>query len=95
MEILMKMLRKCYEEQISADKDVTKAIYLYNNKRPHLSIQMMMPVYMHQNAVKVKNLWKKQEQKKTTMYNRYRKCFGNSTLSATAQFRRILNMTDR
>lgn len=57
-------LRKCYEEQISAGKDVTKAIYLYNNKRPHLSIQMMMPAYVHQNAVEVKNLWKKQKHKK-------------------------------
>lgn len=57
-------LQKRYKDQITAGKDVTRAIYLYNNKRPHLSIEMMMPTYVHQYGVKIKNLWKKQEQKK-------------------------------
>jgi putative transposase len=57
-------LQKRYDDQITAGREVAKAVYLYNNKRPHLSIEMMMPAYVHQHGVKVKNLWKKQEQKK-------------------------------
>jgi transposase InsO family protein len=56
-------LQKRYEDKVIAEKDVARAIYLYNNKRPHLSIEMMLPAYMHHNPVKVKNLWKKQAQK--------------------------------
>ena len=57
-------LKKRYEEQISARKDVSKAIYLYNNKRPHLSIGMKMPSYIHQHSCNVKNLWKRKEEQK-------------------------------
>lgn len=68
-------LQKRYEEEITAFRDVTKAIYLYNNKRPHLSVGMMIPAIVHQQAVEVKNLWKKSQQNKEhdIIYNKYSK----------------------
>jgi putative transposase len=57
-------LQKRYEDQITAANDVAKAVYLYNNKRPHLSIEMRVPAYVHRYGIKMKNLWKKQDTQK-------------------------------
>jgi putative transposase len=35
------------------------AVYLYNNERPHMSIGMLTPQNVHQNNLKVENLWKR------------------------------------
>jgi len=57
-------LKKRYEDQLSANKDMEKVIYLYNCKRPHLSIEMRVPAYVHKHAPPVKNLWKKKKEQK-------------------------------
>lgn len=37
---------------------LSKAVYLYNNERPHNSIGNLYPNDVHQNNIKVKKLWK-------------------------------------
>ncbi len=43
-------LEKKYNDSQIAKKDVAKSVRLYNTERLHLSLQMMMPEYIHQTS---------------------------------------------
>lgn len=48
-----------YNSIEEAIKGISKAITIYNNKRPHLSIGMLTPQQAHRKTEKLKVLWKK------------------------------------
>jgi putative transposase len=50
---------------------LNKAVELYNNERPHMSIGNLTPNQIHQttNLIKTEKLWKNYYQKKTTIVN--------------------------
>lgn len=50
-----------YKDWQAASKAVNKAIDIYNNKRPHLSIAMMTPQQAHLQKGELKMLWKKKD----------------------------------
>jgi putative transposase len=53
------LLQNKYEDRQAAVKAIDKAISIYNNKRPHLSIGMLTPGQAHLQSGKLKMLWKK------------------------------------
>ena len=53
------LLSPKYKDWQQATIAVNKAIEIYNNKRPHLSIQMMTPNQAHQQKGELKMMWKK------------------------------------
>jgi putative transposase len=54
-----------------AKKLLTKAINLYNNERPHMSIQNFTPSDVHGNNRETKKLWKSYYLKNCTLVNEY------------------------
>jgi len=50
-----------YEDWQQASAAVNKAIDIYNNKRPHLSIEMLTPGKAHVQKGELRMLWKKKE----------------------------------
>jgi hypothetical protein len=54
-------LQTRYKDLKVATKAVDKAIEIYNNKRPHLSIGMLTPQKAHQRQGELKMLWKKKQ----------------------------------
>ena len=55
------LLKPKYKDWQEAAAAVNKAIYIYNNKRPHLSIEMMTPEKAHLQKGELKMLWKKKD----------------------------------
>jgi putative transposase len=55
------LLKPKYKDWQEASTAVNKAIGIYNNKRPHLSIAMMTPQKAHQQKGELKMLWKKKD----------------------------------
>ena len=53
------LLLKRYEDRQQAVKAVEKAIAVYNDKRPHLSIAMLTPKQAHLQNGELKCLWRK------------------------------------
>lgn len=53
------LLRPGYPDQASAKMAIAKAIRIYNEKRPHRSLNMMMPVQAHQMSGPIPKRWKK------------------------------------
>jgi putative transposase len=58
------LLEKRYEDREEAIKAIDKAIMIYNNKRPHLSIAMLTPQQAHLKTGALKMLWKKKHYSK-------------------------------
>jgi transposase InsO family protein len=56
------LLQPRYKDWQDASQAVNKAIDIYNNKRPHLSIAMLTPQKAHMQKGELKMLWKKKEQ---------------------------------
>lgn len=52
-------LYNVFEDYLQANEAVKRAVNLYNNKRPHSSIEHKTPIQAHQFKGKMKNLWKK------------------------------------
>jgi putative transposase len=52
-------LLKQYQDSQTAKKAVAKSVMYYNTERLHMSIGLLTPQYVHQTAIKTKNLWKK------------------------------------
>ena len=59
------LLQKKYDDRKEAIKAVDKAIMIYNNKRPHLSIGMLTPQQAHLKTGELKMLWKKKHYTKS------------------------------
>ncbi len=57
------LLQPRYKDWQEASEAVNKAIDIYNNKRPHLSIAMLTPQKAHMQKGEIKMLWKKKERK--------------------------------
>ncbi len=55
------LLLKRYQDRQEAVKAVEKAINIYNNKRPHLSINMLTPSEAHKRKGELKKHWKKKD----------------------------------
>jgi putative transposase len=55
------LLQPRYKDWQEAAEAVNKAIDIYNNKRPHLSIAMLTPQKAHMQKGELKMLWKKKE----------------------------------
>ena len=55
------LLQPKYKDWKNASAAVNKAIDIYNNKRPHLSIEMMTPQKAHLQKGELKMLWKKKD----------------------------------
>ena len=53
------LLQNKYESREQAVKAIDKAIKIYNNKRPHLSIGMLTPEAAHKTKGELKMMWKK------------------------------------
>ncbi len=53
------LLRPGYPDHASAKMAIAKAIRIYNEKRPHRSLDMMMPVQAHQMSGPIPKRWKK------------------------------------
>ena len=53
------LLQKRYESREQAVKAIDKAIRIYNNKRPHLSIGMLTPEQAHKTKGELKMMWSK------------------------------------
>lgn len=53
------LLQPRYKSWEEASEAVEKAINIYNNKRPHLSIDMLTPQKAHQQKGELKMMWKK------------------------------------
>lgn len=53
------LLRPGYPDQASAKVAIAKAIQIYNEKRPHRSLNMMTPVQAHQISGPIPKRWKK------------------------------------
>lgn len=56
-------LDETYSDYLSALEAVKVAVYKYNNKRPHRSVNMMFPVDAHQHTGVFKKHWKKRSYK--------------------------------
>ena len=41
-----------------ATEQLDKAVWVYNNQRPHMSCNMLTPIQAHQNSGQMKRLWK-------------------------------------
>jgi transposase InsO family protein len=55
------LLQKQYQNRKQAVEAIDKAVAIYNNKRPHLSIEMLTPQQAHLKEGKLKMLWKKKD----------------------------------
>ncbi len=55
------LLQPRYKDWQEASEAVNKAINIYNNKRPHLSIGMLTPQKAHIQTGELKMLWKKKK----------------------------------
>ena len=55
------LLEAKYEDPQQASAAIEKAIDLYNNKRPHLSIEMLTPNKAHLQKGELKMMWKKKD----------------------------------
>jgi hypothetical protein len=53
------LLKSKYESREQALKAIDKAIMIYNNQRPHLSIGMLTPKKAHKTKGDLKMMWKK------------------------------------
>ena len=53
------LLQPRYKNWQEASEAVNKAIEIYNNKRPHLSIGMLTPEKAHKQKGELKSYWKK------------------------------------
>jgi transposase InsO family protein len=53
------LLQPRYKDWQNAKQAVNKAVEIYNNKRPHLSIEMMTPQKAHLQKGELRTLWKK------------------------------------
>lgn len=53
------LLQSKYEDRQEAVKEIDKAVAIYNDKRPHLSIGMLTPKQAHLGNGKLERLWKK------------------------------------
>ena len=53
------LLQAKYEDRQEAIKEIDKAIAIYNDKRPHLSIGMLTPKQAHLGKGKLERMWKK------------------------------------
>lgn len=53
------LLDKRYDHYRVASTMVADAIYIYNNRRPHSSIDMLTPTVAHQHTGELKRRWKK------------------------------------
>ena len=53
------LLQSKYKDCQQATEAVNRAINIYNNKRPHLSIAMLTPHQAHQQKGELKNMWRK------------------------------------
>ncbi len=52
-----------------AKYELAKAVDLYNNQRPHLSINYHYPSYVHKTNIKIQPVWKNYFKKNTTFVN--------------------------
>jgi len=62
-------LLKQYQDNQTAKKAVAKSVVYYNTERLHMSIGLLTPQYVHQTAIKTRNLWKKNKQQKEIKIN--------------------------
>ena len=54
----MEFLKEVYQEIGSTKQDVTRAINIYNNIRPHSSVDMLTPAMAHEKEGALKKRWK-------------------------------------
>ena len=52
------LLAERYDKYDQAKAAVERAVHLYNNERPHLSIDMLTPEQAHGKTGELKKLWK-------------------------------------
>jgi len=52
-------LYNVFEDYLQANEAVKRAVNLYNNQRPHSSVEHKTPIQAHQFKGKMKNLWKR------------------------------------
>lgn len=55
-------LYNVFEDYLQANEAVKRAVNLYNNERPHSSIEYKTPIQAHLFKGKMKNLWKRIQQ---------------------------------
>lgn len=64
-----------FDKQINdinqARKELHKAIHLYNEERPHMSIGLLTPKDVHQNNLQTEKLWKNYYQKRNDLVNQF------------------------
>ena len=53
------LLRPGYPDHATAKVAIAKAIQIYNEERPHRSLNMMMPEQAHQMSGSIPKRWKK------------------------------------
>ena len=53
------LLLKKYQSTQEATKAIDKAIAIYNNQRPHLSISMLTPTQAHLQKGTLRSVWRK------------------------------------
>jgi len=63
------LLKTRYRNGLEAREEVDKAIKIYNNKRPHMSIGLLTPHIAHQQSEPLKKLWKPRQYLKTKKSN--------------------------
>ena len=49
-----------FDDYLTAKEAVKRAVYLYNDKRPHAGIDFKTPNFAHTYKGKLKNRWKKE-----------------------------------
>ena len=62
------LLQATYTDAHSAKRSVEKAISIYNQERPHMSIGMLTPNQAHKLSTRMKPVWTKKQHTKTSSY---------------------------
>ena len=82
------LLRPGYPDHTTAEVAIAKAIHIYNEKRPHRSLNMMVPEQAHQMSGPIPRRWKKNKYREQAAKRRQAK---NQSQNNTASEKK--NMT--
>lgn len=82
------LLQKKYENTEQAIKAIDKAIAIYNNKRPHMSIAMLTPQQAHLQKGTLKAMWKKRQANSIPL-KEASPCSFNGAVAASFNYNRI------
>jgi putative transposase len=56
---------------VQARKILARAVCLYNEERPHMSIGNLYPSLVHEQKIQTERLWKNYYRKSTSIVNQY------------------------